>query len=320
MDKIFFEELELPEPKFNLEVGSGTHGVQTGKMLAELEKTFMDENPDIVLAQGDTNTVLAAALSSSKLHIVFGHVEAGLRSFDRDMPEEINRILADHISEFLFAPTEISKNNLTAEGISEDKIYVVGNTIVDATLFNLKIAEPKSEILNKLKLTKKEYFLITLHRQENVDDKNRLEKIIDSLEAICQSYDLPLIYPIHPRSAKMMKKFGLFERINKIPRMKLIEPVGYLDFLILEQNANLVLTDSGGIQEETCILNVPCITLRYNTERPETVKAGKNKVVGVEKEDVLMGIKEMKDKDLSPENPFGDGRTGEKIIEIISNE
>jgi UDP-N-acetylglucosamine 2-epimerase (non-hydrolysing) len=320
MDRIFFEQLELPEPRYNLEVGSGSHGAQTGKMLIELEKTLVNEEPDIVLVEGDTNTVLAAALTSSKLHIDVGHVEAGLRSYDRDMPEEINRILTDHISDFLFAPTDLSKNNLLDEGIAEKKVHVVGNTVVDATLFNLKIAEIKTRILKELHLAKGGYFLLTLHRQENVDNGDRLNKIVNTLEAICQVYKVPVIYPIHPRSEKMLRKFGLYERLKGISEMKLMEPVGYLDFLILEKYAKMVLTDSGGVQEETSILNVPCITLRYNTERPETVDIGKNMVVGVEKDRVLDGIEKMMERDLNPENPFGDGTTGRKIIEILTNE
>ncbi|UCE73105.1 MAG: UDP-N-acetylglucosamine 2-epimerase (non-hydrolyzing) [Methanomassiliicoccales archaeon] len=317
MDRIFFEELQLPEPKYNLEIGSGTHGVQTGKMLMALEKTYTKEKPSLVLVEGDTNTVLAAALAASKCHIDVGHVEAGLRSFDKTMPEEINRLLTDHLSSNLFAPTEVSKKNLTNEGISEDKIYVVGNTIVDATLYNLKIAKTRSKILDQLNLAENYYFLLTLHRQENVDDKKRLESIITSLEEIESKFDIPLIYPIHPRADKMMKEFGLKSRLEGIPGIKLIEPVGYLDFLVLEKGAKLVLTDSGGVQEEACILNVPCVTLRYSTERPETVSVGKNVVVGVEKDDVLKGVIGILDKELSPENPFGDGKTGQKIVDIL---
>ncbi|UCE39513.1 MAG: UDP-N-acetylglucosamine 2-epimerase (non-hydrolyzing) [Thermoplasmata archaeon] len=317
MDRIFFEELQLAEPKYNLEVGSGTHGAQTGKMLIELEKIISKEMPDIVLVEGDTNTILAASLCASKLHIDVGHVEAGLRSFDRAMPEELNRLLADHLSTFLFAPTKISKGNLTNEGIPENKIFVVGNTIVDATLRHLKIAQSKSKIMEKLNLIESGYLLLTLHRQENVDDKDRLEKIVTSIEEIVKDFKLPILYPIHPRSDKMIKKFGLKERLESNSKIRLIEPVGYLDFLVLEKNAKLVLTDSGGVQEETCIMNVPCVTLRYNTERPETVEVGKNVIVGVETKDVLEGVQEMINKELGPENPFGDGRTGEKIVDIL---
>lgn len=317
MDKIFFEELGIPDPKYNLEVGSGSHGAQTGKMLIELEKTLQSEKPDIVLVEGDTNTVLAAALTASKLRIDVGHVEAGLRSYDRTMPEEFNRVLTDHMSKFLFAPTEMSKDNLIREGIEEDWIYIVGNTIVDATLYNLKISQGKSKIMEKLGIAQSSYFLLTLHRQENVDDKKRLEKIIGALEVVCEKFDLPLVYPIHPRSEKMIKKFDLMQRLKNISNIKIIEPVGYMDFLILEKNAKLILTDSGGVQEEACIMNVPCVTLRYNTERPETVEVGKNVVAGVDKEIVLKGVEEMIEKDLTSENPFGDGTTGIRILDIV---
>jgi UDP-N-acetylglucosamine 2-epimerase (non-hydrolysing) len=317
MDKIFFEQLQLPEPDYNLEIGSGSHGLQTGKMLIELEKTLTGENQDVVLVEGDTNTVLAGTLASSKCHIEVGHVEAGLRSYDRSMPEEINRVIADHLSNYLFAPTSISKGNLTVEGISENKIYVVGNTICDATLYNVNIAEGRSDILKQLELQAGGYFLLTLHRQENVDDETRLGKVISSLLEIADRYEIPVLYPVHPRADKMIKHFGLDERLKDNENIRLMEPVGYLDFLVLEKNAQLILTDSGGVQEEACILNVPCVTLRYNTERPETVEAGKNVVVGVENQRVLAGIAEMLERKLSQENPFGDGNTGKRIVDIL---
>lgn len=319
MDRIFFEELQLPKPKYNLEVGSGTHGAQTGKMLMELEKTFLKEKPDVVLVEGDTNTVLAGAITAIKCRIDVGHVEAGLRSFDRTMPEEINRLLTDHISTYLFAPTTVSQNNLVNEGIPDKKIFVVGNTIVDATFQNLKLAEGKSGIMERLNLAEKSYFLLTLHRQENVDNEDRLKNIIISLETIRKKFDFPIIYPIHPRTDKMLEKFKLKSKLDGISKLKLIEPVGYLDFLVLEKNARLALTDSGGVQEETCILNVPCVTLRYNTERPETVEVGKNIIAGVESENVVNGIEEMLARILKDENPFGDGKTGQKIIDICTS-
>jgi UDP-N-acetylglucosamine 2-epimerase (non-hydrolysing) len=318
MDKIFFEELGLLEPEYNMEIGSGAHGAQTGKMIIELEKILMMEKPDIILVEGDTNTVLAGALTASRCEIDVGHVEAGLRSFDRTMPEEINRLLTDHLSSYLFAPTLISKSNLMSEGIREEWIYVVGNTIVDATIHHLEFAEKKSKILGDLQLAKKEYFLLTVHRQENVDDVERLQKIIFSLKEIDKMFNIPIVYPIHPRSEKMMKRYGLKTELDGIANIKLIEPVGYLDFLILERNAKLVLTDSGGVQEEACILNVPCVTLRYNTERPETVDVGKNMVVGVESENVSRGVEQMLKRDLSEKNPFGNGKTGKRIVDILT--
>lgn len=317
MDRIFFEQLQLPEPDYNLEIGSGSHGLQTGKMLMALEKTLAGETQDVVLVEGDTNTVLAGALAASKCHIEVGHVEAGLRSFDRSMPEEINRLIADHIANYLFAPTSISQLNLSSEGISENKIYIVGNTICDATMYNLNIAEGQSDILNQLKLQTGGYFLLTLHRQENVDNEGRLGKVITSLLEIADIYNIPILYPVHPRADKMIKQFGLDARLKDNENIRLIEPVGYLDFLVLEKNSQLILTDSGGVQEEACILNVPCVTLRYNTERPETVETGKNVVAGVESQGVAAGVKEMLERELGKENPFGDGNTGKRIVDIL---
>lgn len=313
LDKIFFEELELPEAEYNLEVGSGTHAKETGKMLIGIEKILLKERPDIVLVEGDTNTVLAGALAASKLHIKVGHVEAGLRSYDKRMPEEINRILADHVSDYLFAPTEKAEENLLREGLDENKIFVTGNTIVDAVYQNLKIAERKVDILNKLNLKPKEYFLVTAHRQENVDAKERLKGIFDGLELVNRKFNFPMIYPIHPRTMKRVKEFGL-----EVPKgLKLIGPMGFLEFLQLEANARLVLTDSGGMQEESCILRVPCITLRDNTERPETLEVGSNILAGCEMDKILSCTDEMLIRDLSNENPFGNGNASKKIISII---
>ena len=313
LDKIFFEELELTTPKYNLDVGSGTHAEETGKMLIGIEKVLKEEKPDVVLVEGDTNTVLAGALAASKLHINVGHVEAGLRSYDRTMPEEINRVLADHVSDYLFAPTEKAKENLLREGIEENAIFVTGNTIVDAVYQNLEIAKRKVDILNKLNLNSEGYFLVTAHRQENVDNKERLKDILEGLELVYRKFDLPIIYPIHPRTKKKIREFGL-----EVPKgIELIEPLGFLEFLQLEANAKLVLTDSGGVQEETCILKVPCVTLRDNTERQETLNVGSNVLVGVNQNKILEGVKKMIDKKANWKNPFGDGKAGERIIKIV---
>jgi UDP-N-acetylglucosamine 2-epimerase (non-hydrolysing) len=313
LDKIFFKELNLPSPKYNLKVGSGTHGKQTGKMLIKIEEVLLKEKPDIVLVEGDTNTVLAGGLAAKKLHIKVGHIEAGLRSYFREMPEEINRILVDHLSDFLFAPTKLAKDILIKEGIAKEKIFIVGNTIVDAVLENLKISQKKSKILEKLKLKKNHYFLATLHRQENVDFKGRLENILKGLELIFNELSLPIIFPLHPRTKKMIKTFNL-----KIPQgVQIIEPLGFLDFLKVEANALLVLTDSGGVQEETCILKVPCITLRDNTERPETIKVGANILVGTNPLKIIKATKLMLKSKRHWPNPFGDGTTSQKIINIL---
>ena len=313
LDRIFFEELELIEAKHNLDVGSGSHAEETGKMLIGIEKILLEEKPDVVLVEGDTNTVLAGALAASKLHIKVGHVEAGLRSYDRRMPEEINRILTDHISDYLFAPTEKAKGNLLREGLDENIIFVTGNTIVDAVYQNLKIAERKVDILNKLNLNPKGYFLLTAHRQENVDVKERLKGILDGLELVCREFNLPIIYPVHPRARRRIDEFGL-----KVPKgVELIEPVGFLDFLQLEANAKLIFTDSGGVQEESCILKVPAVTLRDNTERPETLNIGSNVLVNMDQNKILEGVKKMMDKERTWKNPFGNGKSGKEIIKII---
>ena len=313
LDKIFFENLDLTAPKYNLDVGSGTHAEETGKMLIGLEKVLEKEKPDIVLVEGDTNTVLAGALAASKLHIKVGHVEAGLRSFDKRMPEEINRVLADNCSDLLFCPTETAVENLKREGINGDKIFVTGNTIVDAVYQNLEIAKRKVDILKELNLNPNEYFLITAHRQENVDVKGRLNGILDGLELVYCKFNLPIMYPIHPRTKKRLKDFGL-----EIPKgVELIEPLGFLEFLQLECNAKLVLTDSGGVQEETCMLKVPGVTLRDNTERPETLDGGSNVLVGVNQNKILEGVKIMLNRKRNWYNPFGDGCAGVKIVKNI---
>jgi UDP-N-acetylglucosamine 2-epimerase (non-hydrolysing) len=241
MDSIFFEQLELPSTRYNLDVGSVSHAEQTGRIMAGVEKVLMAEKPEVVLVQGDTNTVKAAALAASKLHIKVGHVEAGLRSYDRSMPEEINRVVADHISDYLFVPTEISRQNLLREGISEDKIFVTGNTIVDSVRENLEIARRKVNVLADLGLTPKEYFLVTAHRQENVDSRERLGEILKGLELIRREFSLHVVFPVHPRTRKMAAEFGF-----EFDGIKVIEPLGFLEFLQLEANARLALTDSGG--------------------------------------------------------------------------
>ena len=305
MDSIFFEQLELPAARYNLDVGSASHAEQTGRIMAGVEKVLMDERLEVVLVQGDTNTVLAGALAASKLHIKVGHVEAGLRSYDRTMPEEINRVVADHISDYLFAPTENSRENLRKEGIAEEKIHVTGNTIVDSVYQNLEIAKRKVNVLADLGLSPKEYFLVTAHRQENVDSRERLGEIIKGLELVSREFSLPVVFPVHPRTRKMAAEFGF-----EFDGIRAIEPLGFLEFLQLEANARLALTDSGGVQEKTCILGVPCVTLRENTERPETVDVGANFMP--------KGTKQM----LSPgdgwKNPFGDGKASNLILDSVA--
>jgi len=312
MDRVFFEQLELPEAKYNLEVGSGSHAEQTGKMLIGIEKVLQKEEPNVVLVQGDTNTVLAGALATVKLGIKVGHVEAGLRSYDRRMPEEINRILADHSSDFLFAPTDKSKQILLNEGITEEKIFVTGNTIVDAVLQNLKISKSRGSVLNDMGLKSDHYLVATVHRQENVDDEKRFRGIVEGLERIRTEIGLELVYPVHPRAKENLKRFGL-----ELNNVRLVEPLDYLSFLELESEAQLVLTDSGGVQEEACILGVPCVTLRDNTERPETLDVGSNVLAGTNSDRIVERVKLMLSKDIGWENPFGDGNAGSRIVGIL---
>lgn len=334
MDKAFFDELELPAPKYNLDAGSGRHGEQTGKILAGIEEVLMKEKPDVVLVQGDTNTVLAGALAAAKLHITIGHVEAGLRSFDRTMPEEINRVLTDHISDYLFAPTEGAREHLRSEGIPDEKIIVTGNTVTDAVIQNRELAERQSTALTDRGLTERGYFLVTAHRAENVDTKERLAGIFAGLVAVSREHNLPVIFPMHPRTRKMMETFGIMPELlsetatpqeqmlraesNKEQKHTIIicEPAGYLSFLRLQAHAACVLTDSGGLQEESCILQTPCVTLRDNTERPETVDAGANILAGTDPKRIQEAVRTMMNRRNGWENPFGDGKAGERIVEL----
>lgn len=313
LDKVFFYELGLPDPKYNLEVGSGNPGEQVAKMIVGIERVLLDEKPEIILVEGDTNTVLAGALAAVKMGIKIAHVEAGLRSYDQSMPEEINRILTDHCSDFLFAPTDTAKNNLLREGISIDNISVCGNTIVDAVHQNLTISKNNQNLLNSLHLQSQGYFLLTAHRQENVDIKSKLQGIFEGVREVYDEYAFPILFPAHPRTRKRIVDFNL-----AIPQgLELVEPYGYLDFLQLEEHARLVITDSGGVQEECCVMQVPCITLRDNTERPETLVVGANMLVGCDPKRIIKGAREMMSKKRQWPNPFGDGKTAEKIIDIL---
>ena len=313
LDAVFFKQLQLPVARYNLEVGSGSHAEQTAKILIGTEKVLLTEGPDIVLVEGDTNSVLGAALAAVKLHIRVGHVEAGLRSYDPAMPEEINRILTDHCSDLLFAPTNQARAILLGEGIHKEKTFVTGNTIVDAVYQNLAIAREKAAVLTTLGLKPRGYFLLTLHRQENVDDPARFAAILEGLSRVASEFRMPILYPIHPRARKMMAHFNL-----QPSGLRLTEPVDFFDFLQLENSARLILTDSGGIQEESCILGVPCVTLRDNTERPETLEAGANILAGAVPERILECSRIMLAKKNSWQNPFGDGRAGERIVEIVT--
>lgn len=321
MDKKFFEDLELPEPQYNNEVvrKATFHGAQTAEMIKELERAFFESKPKIVIVGGDANTNLAGALAARKLGISVAHVEAGLRSNDWRMPEEHNRVMIDHVSEFLFPPTEAAKQNLIKDNVY-GKIWIVGNTIVGAINQNLTLAKEKSNILKDLALNSKDYFLATVHREESVDYKRTLYSILSGLDLVSKELDTELIFPIHPRTKQKIAEFNLDNKVKDLDGIKFIEPLGYLDFLLLLSKARMIFTDSGGIQEEACILKIPCVTLRENTERPETVKVGSNMIAGTQPDSIVKCAIHMLSKKNEWENPFGDGHAGKKIVNILACE
>lgn len=309
---IFFQELNLPEPDRYLGVGSGTQGEQTGNALIRLEKAFDDFDTDTVLVQGDTNTVLAGSLAGVKMGIDVGHIEAGLRSYDYRMPEEYNRRLADHASSLLFAPTEESAEILRGESVWGE-IFVTGNSVIDACLQNMKIAEEKASFDFNIP---DEYVLVTAHRAENVDDKEVQKEFIKLFKKI----DENIIYPIHPRSVKMFKKYGLYDKLDGIEGMKLVKPQGYLEFLLLMKNSKYILTDSGGIQEEATAPNInkKVFVLRESTERLEAVDSGHTEVVGTKSDEILSIINNFDmDRWKPSESPYGVGTTAEQIVDIV---
>ena len=324
MSDNFFRDLEIPTPDYNINVGSGTHGKQTGLMMEGIEKVLLQEKPDIVLVQGDTNAVLAGALVAAKLHIAVGHVEAGLRSFDLTMPEEINRRAADVCSQMYFIPTEGSAINLLAEGYSRKNLIITGNTVVDACFRHLEIAKKKGfeeKALADLDIENMDNIItLTMHRAENVDDEKRVTSIVEALKELD---DMNIIFPIHPRTKNTLKNFGLFDELNDLEHIHIIKPIGYLDFLQLTSLSSLILTDSGGLQEEAITLDVPALTLRYNTERPETVTAGGNILVGADKKAILENVdkilndKEFCEKMKNAKNPYGDGDAAIKTVDAI---
>ncbi len=312
MDKKICEDLEIGMPKYNLKVGSQPYRKQVGMMIREIMEVLAKDKPDIIFVQGDTNSVLAGALAGNKLRIDIGHHEAGLRSHDTTMLEETNRIITDHIADFLFAPTHSALNNLKEEGIEQKKVFYTGNTVVDAVKQNLQIANKKKDVMTNLGIEKDNYFLVTAHRAENVDNIEKLKGIFEGLNLIGQNLRKPIICPIHPRTKKKIEEYNI-EISDKI---NMIEPVGYLEFLQLQANSKLIITDSGGIQEEACILRIPCVTIRENTERPETIESGSNILVGTDPDKIYQGAKEMINKPKNWSNPFGDGKAAEKILEF----
>lgn len=316
MSRLFFEELRIPEPDVNLEIGSASHSVQTANIMIAFEQVLLREKPDLVIVVGDVNSTIGCALPAVKLNIAVAHVEAGLRSFDRGMPEEINRVLTDSISDYLFVTEPSGEENLRGEGIPDEKIFFVGNVMIDTLLANKEKAD-QSDILRTLKLQVGEYALLTLHRPSNVDVPGTLERILRALEKI--QHTIPLIFPIHPRTRNRLGEFGFNSRVAAMPNLHLLDPLGYLDFLKLTADAKLVLTDSGGIQEETTILGVPCLTLRENTERPITVHQGTNTLVGTATEHILQESRKVLNgqKKHFAMPPLWDGKAAGRIVEIL---
>jgi UDP-N-acetylglucosamine 2-epimerase (non-hydrolysing) len=322
MTKLFFEELDLPEPLVNLSVGSGTHAQQTAKIMVRLEKILLEQKPKLVIVPGDTNSTLAGALTAAKLHMPVAHIEAGARSYDMNMPEEINRLLTDHCSTLLFTSTENCTNNLTKEGIEKSKIHETGDPMYDVMLQQLRKAE-KSKILRLLKLKPKSYALLTTHRPENTDDPGNLKSIVD---AMMNLKPLTIVFLVHPRTRKQLAKFKLLGSLEKQRHIKLVNAVGYHETLKLMKNSTLVLTDSGGMQKEALWLKTPCITMRENTEWIETVKLGANHLTGANTKKIVSTTRQVIEhqeqvakrlKELP--NPFGDGKASEKILEAVKS-
>lgn len=313
LDAVFFRQLDLPKPTCNLAVGSSTHGQQTGKMLADVEERLLTDEPDVVFVQGDTNSALAGALAGAKLDAEVAHVEAGLRSFDREMPEEVNRVLIDHAADQLLAPTDGTADLLRQEGLPEDRITVTGNTIADAVHMYADLAAEKSDVIETMDLAPDKFCLLTAHREENVDNPDRFASLLEAVDRYARRSDSTVVYPIHPRARERLNEFGL-----TVPgSIRIVEPQDFLDFLRLESKATLALTDSGGVQEETCILGTPCVTLRYSTERPETTFVGANCVAGLVPEDIVAAAERMATKDGDWSSPFGDGRAAKRILDSV---
>jgi UDP-N-acetylglucosamine 2-epimerase (non-hydrolysing) len=314
MSKIFFDDLELPKPDFYLGVGSGSHAEQTGRIMIEFEKILLEKKPDLIVVVGDVNSTIACTLTAAKLHIKTAHVEAGLRSFDRKMPEELNRLLTDQISDFLFVTEKSGLENLKKDGIPDEKVFFVGNVMIDSLAYFLSKAQ-RSDALEKYNLGPSNYVLVTLHRPSNVDSKEQLDKILNMLNSIAQKRKI--IFPIHPRTKSNIDRYSLLNKID--PNVILCDPIGYIDFLNLLRNSELVITDSGGIQEETTYLGVQCITVRESTERPITVEIGTNHLVGndfkkaeITANNILNGSSK---KGTIPN--LWDGKAAERISEII---
>ncbi len=317
MSDIFFNQLEMPVPDYYLGVGSGSHARTTAKIMVAFEKIILEEKPDLVLVVGDVNSTLACAIVTKKMNIKLVHVEAGLRSGDRQMPEEVNRILTDSISDFLFVTEQSGMVNLAKEGVDSSKVFFVGNVMIDSLCYYQKKAE-KLLLLQQLKLQPQQYALMTMHRPSNVDEAPKLQVILEVISAVCENQ--PLVFPLHPRTLKKLKKHNLFKRLKAIPNLIILEPQGYLEFLLLMANSALIITDSGGVQEESTYLKVPCLTIRDTTERPITIDLGTNTLIPVLEADLV--IKKYKktfntSHQQSSIPPLWDGKTAQRIAHII---
>lgn len=316
MSDVFFKELDMPRPQCNLRVGSCRHGQQTGRMLEAIERVLLKERPEWCIVYGDTNSTLAGALAAAKLHVPVAHVEAGLRSFDRRMPEEINRILTDHSSDLLFAPTREASRNLEREGIPGAQIHVVGDVMYDAALFYGRRAEEQSLLIQQLGLSSKQYILATLHRAENTDDLQRLRVIVEGLAAIAREF--PVVLPVHPRTRKVLTENDFLEEFSH--GIRLVEPLGYLDMTMLEKHARLIATDSGGVQKEAFFHRVPCVTFRGSTEWVELLELGWNRLVPPLNVAIIeSGLRDaLRSSPVCQENPYGDGHAAEHIVQILA--
>ncbi|NIA22582.1 MAG: UDP-N-acetylglucosamine 2-epimerase (non-hydrolyzing) [Proteobacteria bacterium] len=317
MSKVFFEELDISEPDYYLNVGSGSQGYQTAEIIKFTEELLEKERPDLIVVVGDVNTTMASSIAASKLYIKIAHIEAGLRSYDRTMPEEINRVITDSLSDLLFTHSRGANVNLEKEGIDKEKVFFVGNIMIDTIVNNLERIKSR-EKYKELGLERGNFILLTMHRPSNVDVKETFISIIEALKEIGKR--IPIVFPIHPRTDKMAKQFGI--NLNEIPNMKIIEPLSYIDLLSMENDAKCIITDSGGIQEESTFLNIPCFTIRENTERPITEEVGSNTLVGTDKDKIVASVM----KCLDGECKYGeipelwDGQTAKRIVEVIEHE
>jgi UDP-N-acetylglucosamine 2-epimerase (non-hydrolysing) len=317
MSKVFFDELDIPLPDINLEVGSGTHAQQTAEIMKRFEPVVLEHKPDAILVVGDVNSTVACALVAAKLGIKTIHVEAGLRSFDRTMPEEINRVLTDAISDILFVTEPSGVTNLKNEGIDGYKVHLVGNVMID-TLDMHKRKADKSDILVRLNLLPREFCVVTLHRPSNVDECRSFSSILDALTNIQK--EIKVVFPVHPRTLKQFESTGLIQRLADSPNIMLTEPLGYLDFMKLMSESRIVITDSGGMQEETTVLGIPCLTVRENTERPITITEGTNVLVGTDTSRIMKGYRESLSKVYSNTRPrLWDGKASERIVQVLLN-